>query len=146
MTEDSPFYFKQLLTGVDVAKYDGSARSMANFIYLIGDRDTNLHALWDSGLIVRNGQSLLQYARTLNAAITPAEAENWVGGPNVWTNESRALVLDYGYPLLKDEHGRLTFRYLERGRTITEMQLMKGGVRLARLLNTILQPSIGSTP
>ena len=40
MTENSPFYFKQLLTGVDVAKYDGSARSMANFIYLIGDRQT----------------------------------------------------------------------------------------------------------
>ena len=112
----------------------------------VGNRETNLHALWDSGLIVRNGQSLLQYARTLDAAITPAEAKNWVGGPEVWTDESRALVLDYGYPLLKDEHGCVASRYLERGRMITEMQLMKGGVRLARLLNTILQPSIGSTP
>ncbi len=40
MTEESPFYFKQLLTGVDVAKFDSSARSMANFIYLIGDKKT----------------------------------------------------------------------------------------------------------
>lgn len=40
MGENDRFYFKQLLTGVDVAQSDPSARSMANFIYLIGDRDT----------------------------------------------------------------------------------------------------------
>ncbi len=40
MGENDRFYFKQLLTGVDVAQSDPSARSMANFIYLIGDRDS----------------------------------------------------------------------------------------------------------
>jgi glyoxylase-like metal-dependent hydrolase (beta-lactamase superfamily II) len=40
MTETNPLYFKQLLCGVDVGKSDASARSMANFIYLIGDRET----------------------------------------------------------------------------------------------------------
>lgn len=40
MGDNDRFYFKQLLTGVDVAQSDPSARSMANFIYLIGDRDT----------------------------------------------------------------------------------------------------------
>jgi len=30
-------YFRQLLTGVDVATRDSSARQMANFIYLVGD-------------------------------------------------------------------------------------------------------------
>ena len=40
MTETSPLYFKQLLCGVDVGQADASARSMANFIYLIGDRET----------------------------------------------------------------------------------------------------------
>ena len=40
MTETSPLYFKQLLCGVDVGQADPSARSMANFIYLIGDRQT----------------------------------------------------------------------------------------------------------
>lgn len=112
----------------------------------LGNQSTNLHKLWDSGMIVLDGQSLLQYARTLSAAIRPNEAEEWVGGPDLWTNESRRLVLDYGYPLLKDEHGRLTSRYMERGQGIVEMQLKKGGVRLARLLNSILQPSVGRTP
>jgi len=40
MTQASPLYFKQLLCGVDVGQSDASARSMANFIYLIGDRET----------------------------------------------------------------------------------------------------------
>ena len=40
MTETNPLYFKQLLCGVDVGRSDASARSMANFIYLIGDRET----------------------------------------------------------------------------------------------------------
>jgi len=30
-------YFRQLLTGVDIATRDSSARQMANFIYLVGD-------------------------------------------------------------------------------------------------------------
>ena len=38
--EENRFYFKQLLSGVDVGKNDPSARQMANFIYLIGDTET----------------------------------------------------------------------------------------------------------
>ena len=41
MSEKNPIYFKQLLSGVDVGTQDPSARSMANFIYLIGNRETN---------------------------------------------------------------------------------------------------------
>lgn len=40
MAEENPLYFKQLLCGLDIGKSDPSARSMANFIYLIGDRNT----------------------------------------------------------------------------------------------------------
>jgi len=112
----------------------------------VGEHETNLHALWDSGLIVLDGQSLVHYARSLEATLTPEKVEGWAGGPDLWTNESRALVLDYGYPLLKDGQGRLTSQYIQRGQGVVEVQLLKGGVRLAHLLNTILQPSIGSTP
>lgn len=37
---ETPFYFKQLLSGVDIGKSDASARQMGNFIYLIGDCQT----------------------------------------------------------------------------------------------------------
>lgn len=40
MSEDNTLYFRQLLSGADIARYDSSARGMANFIYLIGDAKT----------------------------------------------------------------------------------------------------------
>lgn len=40
MLEKNPIYFKQLLSGIDLGVTDPSARSMANFIYLIGDTET----------------------------------------------------------------------------------------------------------
>ncbi len=40
MNEPSRFYFKQLLAGQDIAKANSSARQMANFVYLLGDRET----------------------------------------------------------------------------------------------------------
>ena len=40
LSENSPVYFKQLLSGVDLGTQDPTARSMANLLYLIGDRET----------------------------------------------------------------------------------------------------------
>ena len=37
---DDRLYFRQLLTGRDVARADPVARQMLNFVYLIGDRET----------------------------------------------------------------------------------------------------------
>ncbi|MEC8957247.1 MAG: MBL fold metallo-hydrolase, partial [Nitrospinota bacterium] len=40
MSETNPIYFKQLLSGIDFGVSDSSARSMGNFVYLIGDINT----------------------------------------------------------------------------------------------------------
>jgi hydroxyacylglutathione hydrolase len=40
LNEQSTFYFKQLLAGQDIGKSNSSARQMANFVYLLGDRET----------------------------------------------------------------------------------------------------------
>mgnify|MGYP000529984658 CR=1 FL=1 len=40
MAEENPLFFKQLLSGVDIGKSDSSAQQMANFIYIIGDKNT----------------------------------------------------------------------------------------------------------
>jgi glyoxylase-like metal-dependent hydrolase (beta-lactamase superfamily II) len=37
---DNPLYFRQLLTGRDIARSDPVARQMLNFVYLVGDRET----------------------------------------------------------------------------------------------------------
>ncbi len=40
MNDSKQVYFRQLLTGVDIAIGNSSAQQMANFIYLIGDTET----------------------------------------------------------------------------------------------------------
>lgn len=58
MDTSPPIYFKQLLCGSEVAATDANARSMANFIYLIGDPETRecvvVDPAWDiDGLLSR---------------------------------------------------------------------------------------------
>ena len=56
MAEENPLFFKQLLSGVDVGSSDSSAQQMANFIYLIGDKNTKecviVDPAWDIGGIL----------------------------------------------------------------------------------------------
>ena len=40
MVEENPLFFKQLLSGVDIGASDSSAQQMANFVYIIGDKNT----------------------------------------------------------------------------------------------------------
>jgi hydroxyacylglutathione hydrolase len=40
LSETNPIYFKQLLSGIDLGMSNPSARSMANFVYLIGNTET----------------------------------------------------------------------------------------------------------
>lgn len=40
MADSSRLYFRQLLSGLDVAEDDPVAQQMVNFVYLIGDRET----------------------------------------------------------------------------------------------------------
>lgn len=57
MSEENQFYFKQLLAGVHVAEEDVSARQMANFIYLLGDRESReclvVDPAWDIDGLLR---------------------------------------------------------------------------------------------
>ncbi|MCF8721147.1 S1/P1 nuclease [Nitrospina gracilis] len=140
--EEALRFLVHLVADVHQPMHMGNARDRGGneIAVRIGNRHTNLHALWDSGLIALGGRSLLQYARSLHAGLTVQEAAQWDGGdPVAWTNESRELVLKYGYALSKDRQGRLTRHYLKGGRRVIEMQLKKAGVRLASLLNQILK-------
>ena len=40
MAKENPLFFKQLLSGVDIGASDSSAQQMANFVYIIGDKNT----------------------------------------------------------------------------------------------------------
>jgi len=103
-------------------------------------RMTNLHALWDGGLIHRRGRSLLQYARDLNRAIAPREASDWsVSGVVAWADESRRLALDRAYGSLPAGTVRLSSkRYIASAQRILDQRMAQAGVRLAVALNQAL--------
>ena len=57
MSETNPIYFKQLLSGIDLGTSNPSARSMANFVYLIGNTETRecmvVDPAWDIDGIIK---------------------------------------------------------------------------------------------
>ncbi len=105
-----------------------------------GEETTNLHAVWDHGLIHLNGNSLINYATGLAQGIAGEKAAAWVvPGVEGWANESRELALHQAYPFELSRHGELSARYMADGRGTVELQLKKAGVRLAHLLNKIFK-------
>ncbi|WP_235532978.1 S1/P1 nuclease [Sphingomonas sp. Leaf412] len=98
-------------------------------------RSTNLHSVWDSGLINETQLSYSEMAAWLNTRITPADAKAWsVTDPRVWIEES-ALLRDQIYPLGDDNS--LSYRYVYDNETRLEERLEQGGVRLAAYLNDL---------
>jgi hypothetical protein len=103
---------------------------------IVNGEETNLHELWDSGLIFQEDDSLIQYAEKLDSRTTVEEISEWIKTyVEDWSNESRELSLKYGYSLIVDEEGKLAEEYIVRGRLIVEEQLRRAGVRLAHILN-----------
>ncbi|MDA0691719.1 MAG: S1/P1 nuclease [Nitrospinae bacterium] len=103
-------------------------------------RRTNLHALWDGGLIYLAGKSLVQYASDLSRRVTDREADDWnQSHVTEWANESRVWALDHAYVLERADSGTLSKRYIEKSREIIDLRLTQAGVRLAGLLNRLLK-------
>ena len=93
---------------------------------------TNLHRLWDSGIIARDPGPPDRYVASV-MALADANAADWVeASPQEWAAESkrlRAFVYDFDSvpgPSYLDEAGRVLRR-----------QLARAGVRLAATLNGI---------
>jgi hypothetical protein len=105
-----------------------------------GGKPTNLHRVWDRDLIFLAGKTPLQFARKLNRSITSEDKKQWARGtPDDWSNESRVLVLDYGYRLQFSKGRELSLDYIHGGRKIVEERLQRAGIRLAEMLNRLLK-------
>ena len=107
-------------------------------------KKTNLHSVWDSGILLRTGERWLEYARGLGDAISSDQRQQWrnLRRAEDWTNESHRAVLGVyaGVPAT----GRIGQAYFDEQRPVVEEQLKKGGVRLAMLLNDAFRPSAGA--
>lgn len=97
------------------------------------DKKTNLHALWDSMLIEFQQYSYTEYAKLLNIA-DDNQVKAWQSGSlEDWFYESH-VISDSIYDATPND-SKLSYRYNYRFQKVLEEQLLKGGVRLAALLN-----------
>ena len=95
---------------------------------------SNLHRVWDSGMINHKLYSYSELAAIIDRA-DDAETENWLKGTAAdWANEClqyRKQIYDIENP------DRLGYEYVYRNWDLLEQQLLKGGLRLAGILNSI---------
>lgn len=114
----------------------------------VGERKTNLHAVWDAQDLLRTdrGERKDQQVQAL-IALTEGRAEALQADPPLdWARESKALrssVYAYQTPEGGGE-ADLDAAYLAAALDIINMRLSEAGVRLAGLINAIYCGSAGS--
>ncbi len=109
----------------------------------------NLHTVWDNCLIdYAIGKDVIKAATSMMAAINPdMQAQLTSSTPRDWANETFAITkaITTRYCVMHgpscDPTGEsliMTTEYLESNKLVVREQLLKAGVRLARLLDTAL--------
>lgn len=97
-------------------------------------RPTNLHSVWDSGLITEGGfnvTSLTKAVEELGASVEPG------GTPVDWAEEAHDVARDVAYAIPPNR--ALSYAYLNAAIPSLKVQLLRGGIRLAALLNEIFE-------
>jgi hypothetical protein len=101
---------------------------------------SNLHSVWDTGLVEQRGLSYTEYAAQLSARMrrmAPAEVQAVArAGSRTWIQESRDRI-----DAIYVQHARnseLGYDYAFEFVPLVEAQLMAGALRLAHLLNDLL--------
>lgn len=97
---------------------------------------TNLHAVWDDRLVEQQKLSYTEFAKHINHT-TKEQRTTWQQQPmEQWFFESYQLA-DGIYKGITQPEQRLSFRYNFDYVETMNQQLLKGGVRLAGLLNEL---------
>ena len=104
--------------------------------------ETNLHSVWDSGMIDNERLSFSEFAAFIDHP-TLQELQGWQGSPPAeWANESKTLR-DRVYQI---GDGKLGYEYAYKNIPTVKRRLLQAGVRLAGLLNSIFAQSEPSIP
>lgn len=104
-------------------------------------QDTNMHGLWDYGLLEATGRSWREIAADLNARITQADRWTWTAGTALdWANATLALAQSPAVAYRADAQPfDLGRAYLDENLPTVYGQLQRAGVRLADLMTNFLQ-------
>lgn len=100
------------------------------------NQPTNLHAVWDDKMIDNQQLSYTEYTAAIDHA-TPNQQKTWQGQPlTTWIFQSYQLANSV-YAEIKQPDQKLSYRYSYDHIASLNEQLLKGGIRLAGLLNEI---------
>jgi len=108
---------------------------------------TNLHSTWDDEMVDFERLDYTEYARFLDRA-SDADAARWLTGDTISYADEAVAMRSKLYvfpddpspaPTGKDAVHKVSYRYTGEHRDRMREQLLKGGMRLARVLNTIFQ-------
>jgi nuclease S1 len=100
-------------------------------------RKTNLHSLWDTGLVELEEGTPAEVAERIEKAITNDDRKQWQSGtPEQWALESLAVVRTRVYRL--HDTSDITPTYIGRARPVIRTRLAQAGARLAWMLNSTL--------
>lgn len=95
--------------------------------------DSNLHRVWDSGLIDRMNLSYTEYSERLVKKITKEQFSTWnISDPLIYIKES-ADIRDEIYP----SNDKISWQYLYDHRPTMERRLQQAGIRIAAHLNMV---------
>lgn len=99
-------------------------------------RDSNLHSIWDSQLIDYYKYNYTEYASVLDIYDRKTNEELAAGNPEDWIFESYQLANQI-YKKVKDGD-TLDYKYAYYMKDTLNQQLLRGGLRLAKVLNELL--------
>jgi len=103
-------------------------------------QDSNLHRVWDSGLIDRQKLSYTEWTQHLNRQITEEKIKLWGSiEPTTWIAES-VLIRDKIYPATPENSiPEISWNYKYEHLPTLKTRLKQGGVRIALYLNHIFK-------
>jgi hypothetical protein len=107
-------------------------------IYYLG-RGSNLHSLWDGGILRQSRLDWRAYADRLDVRRAEGDSRWSTRAPQRWAEAScRLLGEAQVYPR---RPGKLPAGYAEKQLPVVESQIVRAGARLAALLNAVLASS-----
>ena len=99
-------------------------------------KDTNLHSLWDSGLIDNTKYSYTEFARVLDVKSKEDINQIQSGSLEDWLYESHQAANQIYASVKPGEN--YSYDYQEQYKDLLERQLLHAGLRLAKILNEVL--------
>lgn len=96
--------------------------------------DSNLHSVWDSGMIDSKGLSYTEWTQWLDRKISDKQAVEWEElDPNVWIKESTE-IRDTLYP---EDANNMSYDYVYDFLPVAKTRMQQAGIRIAAYLNNL---------